>query len=628
MCGIAGVFYVDPSRLPDRTVTELMGDRLVHRGPDARGSWIEPGVGLVHRRLSIIDVEGGDQPIGNEDGSILVVFNGEIYNYRALRVELESRGHRFRTRSDTEILVHLYEEQGESLVERLRGMFAFALWDRTRRQLLLARDRLGIKPLYVYRDGEKLLFGSELKAILAHPDVDCTLNLTALEDYLAFGFVPGAKSIFRRVEKLPPAHVLRCQAGSSCGDPRRYWQLRIEPDRRASVDDWIEAIGAKVDEAVQLHLIADVPVGAFLSGGLDSSIIVAAAAGSVDVPLRTFSVGFREESFSELPHARRVADQFGTRHTEVILVPDVVNLLDELALYYDEPFADPSALPTFLVCREASKGVKVALSGDGGDEGFGGYARYVHDLYEAALRRRLPAWLRRAVLGPVARAWPRADWLPRPLRAKTRLTNLSMDAGPAYANTLSLCRRPLRRRLLSHELAGSLNGHRPEQEIEAAFATAPADDDLGGMIAADVAVVLPDDFLVKVDRASMANGLEVRPPLLDHELLELTARIPSEFKVRRGETKWILKRFAHDRLPADTLRRPKQGFDVPIDAWLCGPLRQVFEDSVLAPGARIAGLVDQARARTLYANQRSGVGRHGAILWSLLILARWADRYL
>jgi asparagine synthase (glutamine-hydrolysing) len=604
-----------------------MGRSIAHRGPDAEGFWAEPGVGLVHRRLSIIDLSGGGQPIGNEDGSVQVVFNGEIYNFQELRAGLEALGHQFRTRTDTEVLVHLYEEEGEELVSRLRGMFTFALWDRRRRRLLLARDRLGIKPLYVYRDAEKLLFGSELKAILAHPGVRKEVDVASLEDYLTYGMVPGAHSIFQAVEKLPPAHVLTATAGELDRRPRRYWQLRIEPDDRHTGEEWQEAVRAKVDEAVRLHLIADVPVGAFLSGGLDSSVVVASSAGSTRGPLQTFSIGFREEAFCELPYARQVAGQYGTRHVEEVVTPDAVSLLGELTHYYDEPFADTSAIPTYLVSRLAARSVKVVLSGDGGDEAFGGYARYLHDLKEAALRRCLPAWLRRLALGPLARVWPKADWLPRPLRLKTFLTNLSLDGASAYANTLAVCRRPLRRQLLAGPLAAGLNGHQPEQLVRESYA-APPGDPLGGMIAADTAVLLPDDFLVKVDRASMAHGLEVRPPLLDHELLELAARIPSRWKVRDGQTKWVLKEAYRSRLPAGAIDRPKHGFEMPIDAWLRGPLRETFEAAVLQPRARVRDLVDQGAARKLYRAHLSGLGRHGNVLWALLVLACWADRYL
>src|SRR5262245_52388489 len=506
MCGIAGVLYADPSRPSDPMTLRAMGEALAHRGPDADGFWAEPGIGLVHRRLSIIDLAGGDQPIGNEDNSIQVVFNGEIYNFHELRNHLEAKGHRFRTRSDTEVLVHLYEDEGEELVKRLRGMFTFALWDRPRRRLLLARDRIGIKPLYLYRDHEKLIFGSELKAILALPGVERALNPAALEDYLAFGVVPGAATIFQRIEKLPAAHVLMLRSDQLHVAPRRYWQLRMAPDERLSADEWQEAIHAKIDETVRLHLIADVPVGAFLSGGMDSSVIVAASAGRTDGALRTFSIGFPEESFSELPYARQVAKRYGTHHVEEIVAPDAVGLLDELTHYYDEPFADSSAIPTYLVSRLASRSVKVVLSGDGGDEAFGGYARYAHDLKEAALRRWLPRWLRRTALAPLARIWPKADWLPRPLRARTLLTNLSLEPAAAYVNTLSICRPPLRRQLLSPDVVAQLNGRHGGQLMATAFAAAPRDA-LGGMIAADVAMLLPDDFLVKVDRDRKSTRL-------------------------------------------------------------------------------------------------------------------------
>jgi asparagine synthase (glutamine-hydrolysing) len=628
MCGIAGVIYADCSRPVDPGVLKRMGNSLAHRGPDAEGFWNEPGIGLVHRRLSIIDLEGGDQPVANEDGSVQIVFNGEIYNYQSLRSDLLTRGHRLSTQSDTETLVHLYEDHGRDLVTRLRGMFAFALWDRKHRRLVLARDRVGIKPLYIYRDSEKLVFASEMKAILAHPGVDRHIDNAALEEYLAYGLVPGKRSIFQRVEKLLPAHTLVVEADKLHQSPERYWQLQFRADESLSTDDWKEALSSKVDEAVRLHMIADVPVGAFLSGGLDSSLMVAIAAKKTAEPLQTFSIGFQEEEFSELPFARQVAREFNTCHHEEIVAPDAVNLLEELTRFFDEPFADPSAIPTYLVSRLARRTVKVALSGDGGDEAFGGYARYAHDLREADLRSWLPVWLRTKAMAPLARVWPKADWLPRSLRAKTRLTNLALDSHSAYANTLTICRQPLRRRLLADGIATNLNGHRPEDIIREACALGPTDDALGTMMAADVHTLLPDDFLVKVDRASMAHGLEVRPPLLDHELLELAARIPSRWKIHGGETKWILKETFADRLPSGIARRPKHGFEMPIDDWLRGPLREVFHDGVLQPGSPVADLIDQSTATKLYQAHRIGVGRHGGTLWSLLILARWAESYL
>jgi asparagine synthase (glutamine-hydrolysing) len=627
MCGIAGVLYADPHRPVDASTLKAMGDAIAHRGPDAEGFLRDPGLGLVHRRLSIIDLSTGDQPIGNEDGSVQIVFNGEIYNFESIREWLLTKGHVFRTRSDTEVLVHLYEEEGERLVERLRGMFAFAIWDRRRRRLLLGRDRIGIKPLYIYRDAEKLIFGSELKAILAHPDVDRRLDLCALEDYLAFGMVQGPRSIFASAKKLQPAHVLSVSHDALQQEPRRYWQLRFDATEGRTDLEWIDAVRAKVDEAVKLHMIADVPVGAFLSGGVDSSLVVASASRSANGPLRTFSIGFEERGFSELPYARQVAERYGTQHVEEVATPDAVELLDKLVFHYDEPFADSSALPTFIVSRLAAKHVKVALSGDGGDEAFGGYPRYAEDLKETAIRRALPAWFRHGPLAALAGVWPKADWLPRPLRAKTLLTNLSLEAGDAYANSLALCRMPLRRQLLCPDVRREIEGHRPDAAVHDAHATAPADDPIAGMIAADTLVRLPDDYLVKVDRASMAYGLESRPPLLDHEVLELAAGMPSTLKVREGETKWVLKQAFADDLPTGITTRAKHGFEIPVDIWLRGPLREMVESTVLPAGGLLAGLVNPDAARALFRRHLAGTGRHGATLWSLLVLARWMDRY-
>jgi asparagine synthase (glutamine-hydrolysing) len=627
MCGIAGVLYRDPARLIERDALKAMGDAIAHRGPDAEGIFIAPGVGMAHRRLSIIDLAGGNQPIGNEDGTVQVVFNGEIYNFQSLRDDLMSRGHRFKTQSDTEVIVHLYEEYGDSLVERLRGMFAFALWDARRRRLLLARDRVGVKPLYVYRDGEKLVFGSELKAILAHSHVPRRLDVNALESYLAFGVVTGSQAIFADCTKLPSGHVLSVSHAALRQPSRPYWRLRLAADEHLDVDEWQEALRAKIDETVRMHLIADVPVGALLSGGVDSSVVVARSAGQTNGQLRSYAIGFSEQQFNELPYAREVAEQFGTLHEEAVVTPDAAGLLHQLTHYFDEPFADASAIPTFLVAGLARRDVKVVLSGDGGDEAFGGYRRYAHDLREAALRRCLPAWFRRHGLARLARFWPKTDWLPRPLRAKTLLTNLSLEPDAAYANTLACCRQPLRRELLAPEIAATLNGAFPEDHIRAAFKEAPRGDLLGGMIAADTATLLPDDFLVKTDRATMAHGLELRPPLVDHELLELAARIPSRFKVRRSHTKWIFKQAFREQLPPTVLSRAKQGFDVPTDDWLRGPLRPMFEACVLNSTARVGELIDRSVARRLFTNHCAGVGRHGNVLWSLLILAKWCEQY-
>ena len=627
MCGIAGVVYSESGRSVDPGVLKRMADSIAHRGPDADGFHIDRNVGLAHRRLSIIDLEGGDQPIGNEDGSIQVVFNGEIYNFRELRSELESKGHQFRTHSDTEVIVHLYEELGDRCVERLRGMFAIALWDARKQRLLLARDRVGIKPLFVSVNDGRIVFGSELKPLLAHGDVRRDIDPAAIDEYLNFGVVPGDRCIFRGVEKLLPGHVLTVDVSRWQIERRRYWQLNFEADETLSIDEWQEAILAKLDETVRLHLLADVPVGSLLSGGIDSSIVTGLASRALSTPIQTFSMGFREAAFNELPAAREIAEHFGTEHTEQVVSPDAVSLLPQLTNFYDEPFADSSAVPTFLVSQIASQHVKVVLSGDGGDEALGGYSRYAHDLKEASVRRLIPSWLRRPFLSTLASAWPKADWLPRPMRLKTFLTNMSLPPGEAYANTLSLCRLPLRHQLLNADFASAVKRHNPAHAAAKGFLNG-GPDPLNGMIAADMATLLPDDYLVKVDRASMANGLEVRPPMLDHEFLELCARVPARLKINHGETKWLLRQTARSLVPPSIIDRPKQGFEIPVDQWFRGPLGELFRETVLSSTSSVGGIVNQSTAKRMFDRHCRGTGRHGSTLWSLLTLASWADQYL
>lgn len=627
MCGITGIIYRHLQRPVNPAVLKAQADAIAHRGPDAEGFYIVPGVGLAHRRLSIIDLEGGKQPLGNEDGSVQIVFNGEIYNYQRLRRNLELRGHQFQTHSDTEVIVHLYEEFGEDCLNHLRGMFAFCIWDSRKRRVFLARDRVGIKPLFVRLDGEKLLFGSELKAVLAHPGVPRDLDPTALDDFFHYGTVPGTSCIFKGIEKLGPGQFLMLDVDKWTTRRDTYWKLRFDVDQRLSIQDWEHAIFDKLRETVRLHMVSDVPVGSFLSGGMDSSVVTGLAFEATSVPLKTFSIGFQEGRFNELPYAREVAEHFGTEHVEQVISADTAWQLMDLAEYYDEPFADSSAIPTYLVSALASKHVKVVLSGDGGDEALGGYSRYQHDLKEAAIRECLPTAFRKTVLGALAAFWPKADWLPRPMRLKTLLTNLSLDADAAYANTLNLCRQPWRSRLMSRDLQQHLKQHSSSQIAREAYQRVGSDP-LSGMIAADMATLLPDDYLVKVDRASMARGLEVRPPLLDHEFLELCARMPSELKIRNGETKWLLRQVSKRLLPDTILNRPKQGFEIPLDRWLRGPLEPLFEEFVLAPNAAIAPLIDQEQAAHLMAYHLRGIGRHGTTLWQLLSLGCWANRYL
>jgi len=629
MCGIGGILYADPLHPIEPALLAEMSHALAHRGPDGEGAWRGDGIGFVHRRIAIIDVATGQQPMSNERGSVHVVFNGEIYNYRELRRQLQSSGHRFRTNSDTEVLLHLYQQHGPDMVSKLRGMFAFALWDARERRLLLARDRVGIKPLYVFRNDRCLIFASELKALLATPFISREADLEALEDYLAFGMVVGGHGIVRGVHQLAPGSIALVNQDGLAFAERRYWSLRMRPDSRWTDATAAEAVREKVSETVRSHMISDVPVGAFLSGGLDSGIVVGHASGIADRPVQTFSIGFHEEDFSELNEARETARRFGTdHHEEIVTAKYAISLVDDLARQFDEPFADPSAIPTYLVSRLAARTVKVALSGDGGDEAFGGYGRYRDDLREWRARSVLPSSVRSRLIAPLAARWPKADWLPRPLRAKTFLQNVAFAGGAAYANSLSISRTAERRKLLSAQVRQSLNGHDPGMLIANAYNLTGDTDPVAAMIGADVTVHLPDDFLTKVDRASMAHGLEVRPVFVDHELLELTATLPSRMKVRGRTTKWLLRSIYHDFLPAGAALRPKRGFSVPIDEWLRGPLAEMFRDTVLAPRSRMESFIDLPAARRLFQSHLDGFGRHGASLWSLLMLSRWCDTYL
>jgi asparagine synthase (glutamine-hydrolysing) len=617
MCGIAGILKRSGDASVDEGTLRGMADAIAHRGPDADGFWNAPGIGLAHRRLSIIDLEAGRQPMSDADGNLHIVFNGEIYNFQELRRDLISRGHPIRTHSDTEVLLYLYKDHGQNMVDFLRGMFAFAIWDAPRQQLLLARDRIGQKPLYYFRDSEKLVFASELKSIVQHPDVDPSIDPRAVDAYLTFGFIPGELSIYRSIRKLPPAHrlLLRRDAWEQAL-PERYWRLEAEVDESRTGAEWIEAIREKLSETVRCHRIADVPVGAFLSGGVDSSVMVAEMSRQSDTPLKTFSIGFDDETTSELPYARQVAQRYGTDHVERIVTPDVEDDFEKLIYHYDEPFADSSALPTMVVARVAAEHVKVAISGDGGDEAFGGYSRYLHDLREASIRRKLPNWFRGGLLAPAASAWPKASWLPRPLRLKSALTNLSRDAAAAYANTLSIS-DTRQRHALGLNGQGGASADRYVQQCYRGDV-----DDLSAMSRCDIDLILPDDFLVKVDRASMAVGLEVRPPLVDHEFLELAASIPARFKVRGGMGKWIFKRAYDSELPESILHRKKQGFELPVDRWLKGPLRDRME-AVCDTGSPLSTLLEPTAVESLYDSHRRGTGRHGNLLWALLVFDGW-----
>lgn len=620
MCGIAGIVDLTGQRHIDRDLLQRMNHALYHRGPDEGGLHIEPGVGFAHRRLSIIDLSGGQQPLFNEDGSVVVVFNGEIYNFKELFLELSAAGHRFRTQCDTEVIVHAWEEWGEACVERFRGMFAIALWDRNQRTLFLARDRLGVKPLYyaVLANGE-LLFGSELKALLVHPKLERRINEQAVEEYLALGYVPDPKCIYATVSKLPPGHIIVIKTGQPVFTPKLYWDVPFAVNASRSEERAVEELGAHLEDAVRIRMVAEVPLGAFLSGGVDSSAVVAVMAGLSATPVNTCAIGFGDPKYDESQYAARVAAQYRTRHyTEQVAAGDF-SALNQLAAVYDEPFADASALPTYRVCQLARKHVTVALSGDGGDESFAGYRRYKWHLREERLRSLLPAGLRRPVFGSLGKAYPKLDWAPRLFRAKTTLQSLAMDTVEGYFHGVSVIASPLRDRLLSPAFKRRLQGYNALHVFRSHQAQSPTPHPLHMIQYIDLKTYLAGGILTKVDRASMAHGLEVREPLLDHKLIEWASSLPSHMKLRRGESKYLLKKSLEHRLPRTILYRPKQGFSVPIAGWFRNELRNELRSALLGSVMADCGIFNERTVRRLVDEHQSGIGDHSAALWSLLM---------
>ncbi|HEX4885205.1 MAG TPA: XrtA/PEP-CTERM system amidotransferase, partial [Casimicrobiaceae bacterium] len=597
-----------------------MNESQHHRGPDGGGVHVEPGVGLGHRRLAIIDVATGQQPLYNEDGSVAIVFNGEIYNYRELIPELAALGHVFRTRSDTEVIVHAWEAWGEGCVDRLRGMFAFALWDRNRDTLFLARDRLGVKPLFyaLLPDG-MLLFGSELKSLLAHGGLARTIDPPAIDEYFALGYVAEPRTIFAGARKLPPAHTLAIRRGEPLREPRRYWDPRFTLDRAITPEDACAELTHRLDESVRLRLISEVPLGAFLSGGVDSSAVVASMARVSDGPVNTCSIAFDDPAFDESRYAAQVAERYGTRHSVDRVASDDFDLIDELARIYDEPYADSSAIPTYRVCQLARRHVTVALSGDGGDESFGGYRRYRLHLAEERLRRALPQSLRGPLFGALGRAYPKADWAPRFLRAKSTFEALGRDSVAAYFHSVSILRDDMRRRLFTAGFRRQLGGYDALEVFRRHAAESGTDDPLAQIQYLDLKTYLVGDINTKVDRASMAHSLEVREPLMDHPLVEWLGTLPSSLKLRDGQGKWLLKRAMEPRLPREVLYRPKMGFAVPLARWFRGPLRQRVRDAMTGERLAATGIFEPAYLRRLVDDHQSGARDYSAPLWTLLM---------
>lgn len=603
-----------------------MNDSQVHRGPDEGGLHTEPGLGLGHRRLSIIDLAGGRQPMHSADGNVILTYNGEVYNFRELRDELANAGHAFATQCDTEVILAAWQAWGEACVERLRGMFAFALWDRARQTLFLARDRLGIKPLYYAALPDGLfVFGSELKSLKCHPQCPRGIDPTAVEDYFSFGYIPEPKTIHENVYKLEPGYTLTLTRGRTGWRPCRYWDVGFAPGASRSESDIGHELIERLRKAVGMHMVADVPLGAFLSGGVDSSAVVAMMAGVSDQPVNTCSISFGDPAFNEAGYAQQVAERYQTAHRVEQVDPDTFHLIDRLAGLYDEPYADSSALPTYRLCELARRHVTVALSGDGGDENLAGYPRYRWHVQEDRLRALLPDALRRPLVGLLGSLYPDGPWLPGAIRAKKTLQSIARRSLEGYFHSIAVNCDTIRNRLFSPRLKRDLQGYRALEVFQRHTATAPCDDALSLVQYLDLKTYLPGDILTKVDRASMAHSLEVRVPLLDHELVEWIATVPPTVKLREREGKYIFKKALEAYLPDDILYRPKKGFSVPLRNWFMGPLKNNLQTLLAGPMAD-SGLFEQSFLEHMVARTQQGRGEYTGSIWSLLMLEAFLRR--
>jgi asparagine synthase (glutamine-hydrolysing) len=627
MCGIAGIFHIETAKPVDPARVRGMLDVMPHRGPDGSGIWTAPGVGLGHLRLSIIDLASGAQPMLTEDESLAVTFNGEIYNFAEVRAELEAKGHIFRTNSDTEVILHGYRQWGEECVQRFTGMFAFALFDARAQSLWLVRDRLGVKPLhYAPLSDGSIIFGSELKALLAHPLLRRAPDLAAVEDYMAYGYVPDDACLVAGVKKLGAGETLRLVRGRPMPAPQRYWDVSFADRTRAKPEALEEELVALMRDAVRSRMVSDVPLGAFLSGGVDSSSVVALMAEASKQAVKTCTIGFDVASLDETGYAERIARRFATDHRTRIVSPDDYGLIDTLAFHFDEPFADASALPTYRVCELAREQVTVALSGDGADEAFAGYRRHRFQMQGERFRALIPSAIRRPLFGTLGRYYPKADWAPRPLRAKTTFLELAGDGGEAYARSVGITPPALRQRLFTAEMQAGLQGHRAEDRYIRTMAEAPARDPLDRAQYADIRHWLPGDILTKTDRMSMAVSLEAREPLLDHRLVEFAARLPASLRIRGNSGKYLLKKAMEPYLPQDILYRQKMGFVTPISDWFRGAL--AGEASAVAGGSALAktGWFDTRMLAKVAADHKSGVSDHGRLLWQLVMLDKSLGR--
>ncbi|MDY0221028.1 MAG: asparagine synthase (glutamine-hydrolyzing) [Desulfobacterium sp.] len=625
MCGITGfVNFKGHDRESVSPQIKRMADTLNHRGPDAEGFFVDDHAALGHRRLNIIAISSGSQPMGNDDDTMQIVFNGEIYNFPELKKELVKRGYSFRTESDTEVILNAYTEWGELCVEKLNGMFAFAIWDSNAKKLFLARDRVGKKPLYYHWDGETFSFGSEIKALLAGGFSHKNLNPRALDCYFSFGYIPVPFSIYDDISKLPAAHTLTVTEEGI--RQKRYWKLDYTaPHLVKTMDEAAEELEQLLREAVRCRLMSEVPLGAFLSSGLDSSLVVSFMAEIMDKPVLTNTIGFGDPRFSELPASRQIAHHLNTDHREFIVQPDASNTIKEMAAFFDEPLADSSALPTWHVCKMARQNVTVALSGDGGDEAFGGYTfRYIPHLMESTVKSAIPTALRSSFLSIIGSIYPASSKLPKYLRLKTIFENLSVSDAEAFYQDLVFLRPDTRASLYSRAFLEELKGFTPMEMVLPLYNGSPAPDAVAKAQHTDMQFYMTDDVLVKADRMSMAHSLEVRNPLLDHRILEFAATLPLELKLNKNRGKVLLRHLASRRLPQSIQNLPKMGFSIPAAQWLRQELKDQAHGTIFN-SPLIKSRLNKKSLERIWHQHQKGHRDHSVFLWGLMMLGLWEN---
>jgi len=626
MCGIAGIFDLRASRAVDKETLIRMRDRLVHRGPDEYGLYLDAGVGLAHRRLAIIDLSSGQQPLSTDDGLFTIIFNGEIFNFQSIRKELLNKGHHFNTNSDTETILLAWKEWGENCVDHLRGMFAFAIWDQVRQTLFCARDRLGVKPfIYSQTDDGFLVFASEIKALLEHPSVKTEVDPRSVETYFALGYITDPHSIYKSIKKLPAGHTMTLKPGQPVVI-KRYWDL---PFKRQSLapEEAQQALYEQLKEAIDIRLMSEVPLGAFLSGGVDSSSVVAIMSELLDEPVKTCSIGFDDPKYNEAEFANEVAEYCKTDHFQKIVSSDDYDLIDTLIDVYDEPYADSSALPTYRVCELARTQVTVALSGDGADELMSGYRHHRMHLNEEKIRALMPQPIRSLIFGTLGKLYPKADWAPKFLRAKSTFQGLAMDSVSAYFQTVSQNNDTIRNKLFSRQFRQSLNGFNAVEVFQKHAADAPDKDAQALIQYLDAKTYLISDILTKVDRASMAHSLEVRAPFLDHTWIEWITSIDKQYKYDGKTGKALLKKTMESHLPEGILYRNKMGFSVPLAKWFRGPLKQRMQDVLRGDLLNASGWFEQAYLNQIEQEHLSGIKDHSTLIWSLVMFEGFLKKH-